>query len=229
MYQGFLSLQTYHILSTSHLFVLWLWIRILQSYVPTCFEPRKLWSRFMNWLRIQWHMPNSIDQVLLQWDHLMTGSFSVKQFYHCLMEFFGGSGWLEITWCFNFLVSNNKLACTSKCSLFQCQASRYGCHWDLQVIKLLLHLFWSLVMSRALLLFFSLMVLVTLLFLSMCIWNIYNIILLLQNLMYFLLSILFKFLLRVNFYEKLNVLQIIGVVNNASETLSFKLSVVIIV
>ena len=72
-------------------------------------------------------------------------------------------------------------------------------------------------MFGALLLSFPLMVFVTLLSLSMRIQNIYGIILLLQNLMCFLHSIVFKCLLSVSFHTKLNLFKLIRVVNIGSE------------
>ena len=65
-------------------------------------------------------------------------------------------------------------------------------------------------MFGVLLLCFSLMVFVTLLFLSMCKQIIYGIILLLQNPMCFLYSNVFKCLLSVSFPAKLNLFKLIG-------------------
>ena len=90
---------------------------------------------------------------------------------------------------FNLLVSKNKIMCTSRRSLVQCQACPLGkssrlslwptSHKTTAPLDLIFSDVW------ALLLCFLLMIFVTLLFLSMRIWNTYGIFRLLQNLMYF--------------------------------------------
>ena len=117
---------------------------------------------------------------------------------------------------FNFIVSNNKLACNSRCSLFQCQAcllAKLSClslgpmgHKSFAPLELFFSDFWGP----------ALFFLWFLLFFSMCIQNIFGIILLLWNLIYFLFFIIFKFLLSFNFHEKINLFRLIGMVNTAS-------------
>jgi len=50
------------------------------------------------------------------------GVFREEQFYHCLVKFYGGLGWLEITWCFRKKIWNKIVffilyGCFLKCFL----------------------------------------------------------------------------------------------------------------
>jgi hypothetical protein len=119
---------------------------------------------------------------------------------------------------FNFLVFKNKIACTSRCSLVQCQAYPLGkssclllkptSHKTTAPLDLIFSDAWS-PAPIFFLWWFSLLF-------YFCWCNIYGIILLLWNLMYFLLSTFFKFLLSVSFHEKLNMFKLIGVMNITS-------------
>ena len=121
---------------------------------------------------------------------------------------------------FNLLVSKNKIICTFRHSLIQCQACpldksshlslRPTSHKTSTLLDLVFNDVW------ALLLYFSLIVFITLLSLSMRIQNIYGIILLLPNQMCFLYFNVSNCLLSVSFPAKLNLFKLIGVVNIAS-------------
>ena len=120
---------------------------------------------------------------------------------------------------FNLLVSKNKIICTFRRSLVQCQAYSLGkssclslqptSHKTSTLFDLIFSDFWVL-------LFFPLMVFVTLLSLSMCIQNIYGIILLLPNQMCFLYFNVSNYLLSISFPTNLNMFKLIRVVNIAS-------------
>jgi len=119
----------------------------------------------------------------------------------------------------NLLVSNNKIVCTSRHSLAQCQACPLGKSSRLS-LQLMGHktttpldLIFSDVWGPAPMLSsygFCL------LYLSMRIPNIYGIIRLLPNLMCFSSFIVFKHLLSVSFHLRLNLFKLIGVVNIVS-------------
>jgi histone deacetylase 1/2 len=121
---------------------------------------------------------------------------------------------------FNLLVSKNKIKCTSRRSLVQCQACPLGkCsrlslrptgHKTSAPLDLIFSDVWGLLLC------FHLMVFITLLSLSMCIQNMSDIILLLPNQMCFLYFNISNCLLSLSFPVKLNLFKLIGVVNIAS-------------
>jgi len=109
---------------------------------------------------------------------------------------------------FNFLVSNNKMTCNSKSFNFQCQACPLGKSSRLSLgstghktstpFDLIFNNVWGQ------LLIFPLIIYFILLFLCIIIQNVYDIILLLWNVMSFLSFIVFKPLLSVNFPKQLS-------------------------
>jgi len=119
----------------------------------------------------------------------------------------------------NLLVSNNKIVCTSRHSLAQCQACPLGKssrlslqltgHKTTTPLDLIFSDVWGPVPMLSSYGF-------CLLYLSMRIPNIYGIIHLLPNLMCFSSFIVFKHLLSVSFHLRLNLLKLIGVVNIVS-------------